>query len=94
MYAKKGKYKYWEANSLQALSEHLIDKDNRTWLSLNNKLAINYLNIDNMPDSLLAGNLAQRALSLFVSYGDVYQIAGAYRTLAFVIGLCVIIHLL
>lgn len=83
LYAKKGKYKYWEANSLQALSEHLIDKDNRTWLSLNNKLAINYLNIDNKPDSLLAGNLAQRALSLFVSYGDVYQIAGAYRTLAF-----------
>lgn len=35
-----------------------------------------------MPTELLAGNFAQRALNLFSEYGDVYQTAGAYRTLA------------
>ncbi len=30
----------------------------------------------------MAGNLAQRALNLFISYGDTYRIAGGYRTLA------------
>ena len=35
-----------------------------------------------MPDSLLAGNLAQRALEIFEQYGDVYQTAGAWRTLS------------
>lgn len=34
-----------------------------------------------MPDSLIAGNLAQRALNIFKRYGDVYQTAGAWRTL-------------
>lgn len=80
--AKRGNFKYWEANSLQAISEHFIDKEQRNWLVYNNDLPVNYLNEDNMPDSLLAGNLAQKALSLFISYGDVYQTAGAYRTLA------------
>jgi tetratricopeptide (TPR) repeat protein len=43
---------------------------------------LRYINTDKMPDSLLAGNLAQRALDIFKQYGDVYQIAGANRTLA------------
>lgn len=41
-----------------------------------------FVNTDAMPDSLLAGNLALRSMDLFNSFGDVYQIAGAYRTLA------------
>lgn len=35
-----------------------------------------------MPEQLLAGNLAQRSLHIFQRYGDVYQTAGCYRTLA------------
>ena len=35
-----------------------------------------------MPDSLKSIDLAQRSLSHFTEYGDVYQIAGANRTLA------------
>ena len=73
---------YWEANSLQAMSEHLLDKNARDKLIASNQQTIKYINVDNMPDSLLAGNLAQRSLALFQSLGDVYQIAGAYRTLA------------
>ena len=41
-----------------------------------------FVNVDKMDDSLLAGNLATRALDIFNHYGDVYQTAGAYRTLA------------
>lgn len=75
-------YPYWEANALQALSEHLQNAKMRDFLIKNNLPAIKYLNVEQMPDSLLAGNLAQRALNLFLEYGDVYQIAGAYRTLS------------
>lgn len=75
-------YPYWEANSMQAISEHLQDADIREILIRNNPQEVEFLDVDQMPDSLLAGNLAQRALNLFDKYGDVYQTAGAYRTLA------------
>lgn len=73
---------YWEANSLQALSEHLSDIRQRDKLIASNLQSVRYINTDNMPDSLLAGNLAQRSLMLFKKLGDVYQTAGTYRTLA------------
>ncbi len=73
---------YWEANSLQAMSVHLIVESERKALLENNPLAIGYINQDQMPDSLLAGYLAQKSSDLFTKYGDVYQIAGAHRTLA------------
>jgi hypothetical protein len=75
-------YPYWQANALQAISEHIQDEDNREFLIRNNLPAFQYLNIEQMPADLLAGNFAQRALNLFSSYGDVYQTAGAHRTLA------------
>lgn len=75
-------YPYWQAQSLQSLSEHLQKANTRNFLIKNNLPAIQYLNIEQMPDTLLAGNFAQRALNLFSEYGDVYQIAGAYRTLS------------
>ena len=77
-----GGYPYWQANALQALSEHLQKPKMRDFLIRNNLPAIQYLNVEQMPDTLLAGNLAQRALNLFISYGDIYQIAGGYRTLS------------
>ena len=40
------------------------------------------INPDEVEDSLLAGYLAERSLQLFQQYGDVYQTAGGYRTLA------------
>ncbi|MBM6991713.1 MAG: DUF5112 domain-containing protein [Prevotella sp.] len=75
-------YIFWQAQSLQAMSEHLQKAKQRRFLMDNNKAAIDFVNVDRMPDSLLAGNLAQRAFDLFKQYGDVYQIAGANRTLA------------
>ena len=75
-------YPYWQANALQAISEHIQDADRRDFLVKNNLPAFQYLNVEQMPTELLAGNFAQRALNLFSEYGDVYQTAGAYRTLA------------
>lgn len=75
-------YPYWEANSLQALSEHLVNDKSREALIRNNLPSFKYLKVGNLPDSLIAGNLAERSLSIFQKYGDVYQTAGSYRTLA------------
>lgn len=82
MLARQCGYTYWEANSMQALSEKLQDESKRELLLKNYRPEINFLNVDYMPDTLLAGNLAERALDLFRKYGDVYQIAGAWRTLS------------
>ena len=80
--AQQHGYIYWQANSLQGLSEHLIISEMRDKLIADNYASIRFINADNVPDSLLAGNLAERATDLFIRYGDVYQIAGAFRTLA------------
>lgn len=82
MLSRQYGYVYWEANSLQALSEHLQSKSAFQMLSKDNADVLSFLNSDQMSDSLLAGNLAERALKKFNLYGDVYQIAGAWRTLA------------
>ncbi|MCR4852649.1 MAG: DUF5112 domain-containing protein [Prevotella sp.] len=73
---------YWEANALQGMSEHMFEPESRDRLIADNLPAMKYVNEDNMPDTLLAGYLAQKSLELFADYGDVYQIAGSYRTLA------------
>lgn len=80
--AQRHNYPFWMANSLQAISEHLQDDSLRISLMAYNMPSMKFINPDNMPDSLLAGYLAQKALNVFADYGDVYQIAGGYRTLA------------
>ena len=76
------RYPFFEAQALQGMSEHLENVDFLISFVHNNAPALALVNQVNMPDSLLAGYLAQQALELFESYGDVYQTAGAYRTLA------------
>lgn len=82
LYSRQAGYPFFEAQSLQGLSEHLNNSHFRDKLIANNLPAMKFINIDNMPDSLIAGNLALRASNIFKKYGDVYQIAGSYRTLA------------
>ncbi len=82
MLAVASNYPYWEANSLQALSEHFQNQKTCKYLRENNIQQFDFINIDEMPDSLIAGNLADRSLNLFRLFGDSYQTAGAYRTLA------------
>lgn len=82
MGALNGGYPYWEANSLQSLSEHIQSNDIRDFLISENTQAFQFLNVYGKSEDLLAGNFAERALSLFKGYGDTYQISGSYRTLA------------
>ena len=76
MLARQYNIRFFEANSMQSMSEHLQDKHLLPYLLLHNKQEISYINVDNMPDSLLAGNLALRAQQIFHAYGDVYQEIG------------------
>jgi len=80
--ARQSGYLYWEANSLQSMSEHLVIPSVRDRLLKDNSIAFGIINSDNMPDSLIAGYLAQKSLELFIDFGDVYQTAGSFRTLA------------
>lgn len=75
-------YPFWQANALQAISEHLSPESQRIRLMDANIPAIRYLNTDEVADSLLAGNLAERALKLFTDYDDVYQVAAGWRSLS------------
>lgn len=80
--AQKADYPYFMANSLEALAEHLIDTVAARQLIAENLPAMKFLNANPVSHSDLPICLADDALSLFIDYGDVYQIAGANRTLA------------
>ena len=82
MIARQGDYPYFAANALEALSEHLMDPDYRRQLIADNLPAMKFLNPEDIDEEMLPGWLAESSLSLFEAFGDVYQIAGAYRTLA------------
>ncbi len=80
--AEYGQYSFWQANALQAMSEQLQNKEMRPLLKAARLSTFKALNIDEVPDSLLAENFAERALDIFLEYKDVYQVAGAWRTLS------------
>ncbi len=80
--ARQSDYPFFAANALEALSEHLMDPVSRSQLIFDNLPAMKFLNPEGIDDDLLPGYLAENSLWLFESYNDVYQIAGAYRTLA------------
>ena len=80
--AQQNGYLYWEADALQAMSEHLSNPTLKDRLLKDNYAAMKFINPDMMPEHLFAGYLAQRSMEIFANYGDVYQIAGAYRTLS------------
>lgn len=80
--ARRRGYPYFAANALEALSEHLMEPEYRIQLLRDNMPALRFINPDGINEEMLAGYLAECALYMFQDYGDVYQIAGAYRTLA------------
>lgn len=80
--ALRGKYIFWKANALQAMSEHLQNAELRDKLIEMNYPAMKAINVGNVDSYFIAGNLAQRSLEAFEKYGDVYQTAGALRTLS------------
>ena len=80
--ARQGDYPYFAANALESLSEHLMDPQYRHQLIADNLPAMKFINPDNVDEDMLAGWFAETSLDIFTLYGDIYQIAGAYRTLA------------
>lgn len=80
--AQHGGYIFWRANALQALSEHMQNEDLRDSLIAENGMAMKILEVENIDPGAIATELAHRSLNDFTSYGDVYQIAGALRTLS------------
>ena len=80
--ASRNGYKYFAANSLQAIAEHLLDAADRTQ-TLDATPGLRLIEESyNVPDSLILSYMTEKALTYFVEYGDVYQIAGGYRSLA------------
>ena len=80
--ARRADLPYFAANALEALSEHMMDEGYRRKLIADNLPAMKFLNPDGIDEEMLPGWLAETSLAIFKQYGDVYQIAGAYRTLA------------
>ena len=80
--AQKGGYPYFMANALEAIAEHFINPIHREQLMTDNMPAMKFINTTDALPEELPEQLAEEALCLFQAYGDVYQIAGAYRTLA------------
>lgn len=80
--ARKGGYTFFAGQALEALSEHLMDPESRQQLMMDNLPAMKFINPVGVDEEMLSGFLAENALEIFERYGDVYQIAGAYRTLA------------
>lgn len=75
-------YRFFEANALGAISGLLLVPEHRARLAADNAPAMKYLNPDGVPEASVPEMLAEECLRIFRDYGDVYQIAGAHRTLA------------
>ena len=80
--ADRDNYPYFAANALEALAEHLTDPESRSQLIEANGPGMKFINPKGVDEEELPVWLAEEALYIFQDYGDVYQIAGAYRTLA------------
>lgn len=75
-------YPLYKALSLQILSMYLLNDSIFALAKEFDSASIRYINEDNMPDSLLAGNLAERSLNIFLELKDQYHTADAWRNLA------------
>ena len=75
-------YPLYKALSMQMLSVYLLNDSIFNLASEFDRASIRYVNEDNVPDSLLAGNLAERALGIFLKFNDAYLTAEAWRNLA------------
>ena len=80
--AQQNDYPYFVANSLEALAEHLSVAEYREQLTFDNQPAMKFINPADVEPEQLPLWMADGALNIFQTYGDTYQTAGAFRTLA------------
>ena len=79
--SRNGVDKY-KAISMQWLSQYLLIDSIMGVIREFDPASLRYINEDGVADSLLAGNLAQRALNIFLKQKDYYYTANAWRNLA------------
>ena len=79
--SRKGYDKY-KAISMKLLSQYLLNDSIYTIVKHGDPAGIRYINEETVDESLLAGNLAERALCEFLEENDSYQTADAWRVLA------------
>jgi len=72
----------YRALSMQALSMYFSYDSIFAIVRAFDAPSIRYINEYNVPDSLLAGNLAERTLSILLNGNNAYQIADAWRNLS------------
>lgn len=77
--ASQNGYDFFVANSLEAMSELMLESESNADSPSVGQLFAEYIGSD---DDIMPVELAEESQRLFASYGDVYQIAGAYRTMA------------
>lgn len=75
-------YPYFTANAMEAMAEHLIDGETCRQLAEDHAPGLKLVNPENVSLDDLPVWLAEHSLQLFRQFGDVYQTAGAYRTLS------------
>ena len=78
---RNGMDKY-RAVSMQGLSKYLLIDSIMGVVREFDPASLRYINEDGVADSLLAGNLAERALNIFLKQKDFYYTANAWRNLA------------
>ena len=74
--AQREDYPYFVANALESIAEHLTNAPDSV------EVLLTMVTPPGMAEEELPLWMAQQSLLLFQDYGDVYQTAGAYRTLA------------
>lgn len=77
--ASQNGYDFFLANSLEAMSELMLESESNADSPSVGQLFAEYIGSD---DDIMPVELAEESQRLFASYGDVYQVAGAYRTMA------------
>ena len=75
-------YSLYKALSMQVLSLYLLNDSIFSLASEADRASIRYINEDSTPDSLLAANLAERSLGIFLRLNKPYYTAQAWLTLA------------
>ena len=80
--AHRGGFVYFEANASQALADLLKISSSYQLLLRERKAAMRFLNPDDLDRPALILQYAHHAIQLFMKFGDDYQTAGSYRTLA------------
>ncbi len=76
--AQREGYPYFMANALEAIAEHLISAP----AEQPDEPGMMLVNPYDLPADQLAVWLAEESLFMFQNFGDIYQTAGAYRTMA------------